>query len=135
MPTLTFYNKKKTAAETAIQKLSDMLENPSVRDIIVVVKSLEIMDDEARVSGYDALVEKLVEKATSVMGSALADDDMMYIVRAISYGDIPFGSEEWWKLRHKDSENVNIHGDVIVGLRTLESFGEVTLETFYGEQA
>ena len=135
MPTLTFYNKKKTAAETAIQKLSDMLENPSVRDIIVVVKSLEIMDDEARVSGYDALVEKLVEKATSVMGSALADDDMMYIVRAISYGDIPFGSEEWWKLRHKDSENVNIHGDVIVGLRTLETFGEVTLETFYGEQA
>jgi predicted HNH restriction endonuclease len=135
MPTLTFYNKKKTAAETAIQKLSDMLENPSVRDIIVTVKSLEIMDDDARVAGYDALVEKLVEKATSVMGSALADDDMMYIVRAISYGDIPFGSEEWWKLRHKDSENVNIHGDVIVGLRTLESFGEVTLETFYGEQA
>jgi hypothetical protein len=112
-----------------------MLENPSVRDIIVTVKSLEIMDDDARVAGYDALVEKLVEKATSVMGSALADDDMMYIVRAISYGDIPFGSEEWWKLRHKDSENVNIHGDVIVGLRTLESFGEVTLETFYGEQA
>lgn len=135
MPALSFYNAKKTAAENAITKLSDMLENPSVRDIIVVVKSLEIMDDEAKVSGYDALIEKLVLKATTVMATDLADDDMMYIVRAISYGDIPFGSEEWWKLRHKDSENINIHGDVEVGLRTLESFGEKTLETFYGEQA
>jgi len=93
------------------------------------------MDDEARVSGYDALLIKLVQKATEVMSTDLADDDMMYIVRAISYGDIPFGSEQWWKLRHKDSENININGDVEVGLRTLESFGEIALETFYGEQA
>ncbi len=135
MPALSFYNSKKIAAETAIQKLSDMLENPSVRDIIITVKSLEIMDDEARVSGYDALLIKLVQKATEVMSTDLADDDMMYIVRAISYGDIPFGSEQWWKLRHKDSENININGDVEVGLRTLESFGEIALETFYGEQA
>jgi hypothetical protein len=135
MPALSFYNSKKIAAETAIQKMSDMLENPSVRDIIVTVKSLEIMDDEARVSGYDALLIKLVQKATEVMSTDLADDDMMYIVRAISYGDIPFGSEQWWKLRHKDSENININGDVEVGLRTLESFGEIALETFYGEQA
>lgn len=133
MPTLTFYNAKKLAAETAITKLSDLIEAPSVRDIIVVVKSLEIMDDEARVSGYDELVEKLVNKATEVMNSNLSDDDMMYVVRAISYGDIPFGSEEWWKLRHKDSHNLDINGDVTVGLRTLESFGETTLETFYGE--
>jgi predicted HNH restriction endonuclease len=135
MPSLTFYNAKKLAAETAIQKLSDLIEAPSVRDIIVVVKSLEIMDDEAHVAGYDALVTKLVNKATEVMNSNLSDDDMMYVVRAISYGSIPFGSEEWWKLRHKDSENVNIHGEVEVGLRTLESFGEVTLETFYGDAA
>jgi hypothetical protein len=135
MPALSFYNSKKIAAETAIQKMSDMLENPSVRDIIVTVKSLEIMDDEARVSGYDALLIKLVQKATEVMSTDLADDDMMYIVRAISYGDIPFGSEQWWKLRHKDSENININGDVEVGLRTLESFGGIALETFYGEQA
>ena len=90
------------------------------------------MDDDVQgAAGYDALVEKLVQAANTVMDSTLSEDDMMYVVRAISYGRVPFGSEKWWKIRHKDSENIDWHGQVVVGERTLETFGDAILETFY----
>ena len=66
------------------------------------------------------------------MQGSLADDDMMYVARAISYGSgIPLGSELRFQLLNKDSHNLNINADVVVGERTLESFGDVVLETFY----
>ena len=133
--TLAYWNLKRTTAEKAITNLSLMLDSPSVRDVIVTVKSLEIMDDDAiGANGYDALVEKLVQAAHDVMDTSLAMDDMMYVVRAISYGRVPYGSEWWWKIRHKDSENIDWHGQVVVGERTLESFGDAILETFYAVQ-
>lgn len=132
--TLAYWNLKRGTAEKALTTLSNMLDSPTTRDVIVVVKALEIMDDEAKVSGYDELVEKLIGAASSVMDSSLSEDDMMYVVRAISYGRVPFGSEAWWKIRHKDSENIDWHGQVQVGERTLEAFGDTILETFYLEE-
>lgn len=133
--TLAYWNLKKATADKAISTLSDMLTTPTVREVIVTVKALEIMDDDAYgATGYDALVEKLVQAANTVMDSSLSQDDMMYVVRAISYGRVPFGSEKWWKIRHKDSENIDWHGQVVVGERTLESFGDAILETFYAVQ-
>lgn len=132
--TLAYWNLRRLTAEKAIQTLSEMLDTPSTRNVIVVVKALEIMDDEAKVTGYDELVEKLIATASEVMDSSLSQDDMMYVVRAISYGRVPFGSEAWWKIRHKDSENIDWHGQVQVGERTLEAFGDTILETFYAEE-
>lgn len=131
--TLAYWNLKTATAEKAIAKLSSMLDTPTVREVIVVVKSLEIMDDEARVAGYDQLVEKMILAANTVMDTVSNDDDMMYVTRAISYGRVPFGSESWWKIRHKDSENIDWHGQVQIGERSLESFGDTILETFYAE--
>ena len=109
-----------------------MLDDPSVRDLIVVVKTLELMEHYAQVDGYDALVEKMVNAAREVMVEDLTQDDMMYVARAIAFGSgIPLGSELRWQLLNKDSHNLNINADVIAGERTLESFGDVVLETFY----
>ena len=134
--TLTYFNERQTAAEEAINKLSAMLDTPTVRELIVVVKSLELLEHYRNVTGYDALVEKLVQKARTVMTQTLADDDMMYISRAISFGTgIPLGSELRWQIQNADSFNLNINGDVVVGERTIESFGDVQLETFYAASA
>ena len=66
--TLAYWNLKKDTADKAISTLSDMLTNPTVREVIVTVKALEIMDDDAYgATGYDALVEKLVGAANTVM--------------------------------------------------------------------
>ena len=134
--TLTYFNERQTAAVEAINKLSAMLDTPTVRELIVVVKSLELLEHYRNVTGYDALVEKLVQKARTVMTQTLADDDMMYISRAISFGTgIPLGSELRWQIQNADSFNLNINGDVVVGERTIESFGDVQLETFYAASA
>lgn len=130
--TLEYFVARKEAAKEAVDKLSVMLDDPSVRDLIVVVKTLELMEHYAQVDGYDALVEKMVNAARSVMDEDLTQDDMMYVARAIAFGTgIPLGSELRWQLLHKDSHNLNINADVIAGERTLESFGDVVLETFY----
>ena len=130
--TLEYFVARKEAAKEAVDKLSAMLDDPSVRDLIVVVKTLELMEHYAQVDGYDALVEKMVNAARDVMVEDLTQDDMMYVARAIAFGTgIPLGSELRWQLLHKDSHNLNINADVIAGERTLESFGDVVLETFY----
>jgi len=130
--TLNYFVARKEAASEAVTKLSEMLDDASVRDLIVVVKTLELMEHYAQVDGYDALVEKMVGKARTVMTSDLTQDDMMYVARAISFGSgIPLGSELRWQLLNKDSHNLNINADVTVGERTLESFGDAVLETFY----
>lgn len=130
--TLEYFVARKEAAKEAVDKLSAMLDDPSVRDLIVAVKTLELMEHYAQVDGYDALVEKMVDAARDVMVEDLTQDDMMYVARAIAFGTgIPLGSELRWQLLHKDSHNLNINADVIAGERTLESFGDVVLETFY----
>ena len=130
--TLSYYVSRKEAASEAVTKLSEMLDTPTVRDLIVVVKTLELMEHYAQVDGYDELVEKMVNAARSVMTEDLTQDDMMYVARAIAFGTgIPLGSELRWQLQNKDSHNLNINADVIAGERTLESFGDVVLETFY----
>lgn len=130
--TLEYFVARKEAAKEAVDKLSAMLDDPSVRDLIVVVKTLELMEHYAQVDGYDALVEKMVNAARDVMVEDLTQDDMMYVARAIAFGSgIPLGSELRWQLLNKDSHNLNINADVIAGERTLESFGDVVLETFY----
>tara|TARA_S200000501_G_scaffold374810_1_gene425237 strand:- start:1330 stop:1746 length:417 start_codon:yes stop_codon:yes gene_type:complete len=134
--TLSYFNTRQTTAEAAITKLSAMLDTATVRELIVVVKSLELLEHYKNVTGYDALVEKLVTKAGTVMTGTLADDDMMYISRAISFGTgIPLGSELRWQIQNKDSFNLNINGDVVAGERSLEQFGDVILETFYAATA
>lgn len=136
MSTLSYYNIRQDAAEEAIAKLSTLLDTPTVREVIVCVKTLELLENYANVAGFDALVEKLVAAARTVMTTTLADDDMMYIARAISYGTgIPLGSEDRWMLLNRDSHNIDINGEVIVGERTLESFGSTILETYYAADA
>jgi tRNA A37 threonylcarbamoyladenosine synthetase subunit TsaC/SUA5/YrdC len=77
--TLEYYVTRKEAASEAVQQLSEMLDVPSVRDLIVVVKTLELMEHYAQVDGYDALVEKMVNAARTVMTDELTQDDMMYV--------------------------------------------------------
>lgn len=132
--TLDYFVSRKEAATEALAKLSEMLDTPSVRDLIVVVKTLELMEGYAYVDGYHELVEKMVGAARSVMTEELTQDDMMYVSRAIAFGSgIPLGSELRWQLLNQDSHNLNINADVIVGERTLESFGDAVLETFYAD--
>lgn len=133
--TLESFVNRLAAAEDAIQKLSDMLEVASVREIIVAVKTLELLENYKHVDGYDALVEKMVSKARTLMSSQLTEDDMMYVARAISFGTgIPLGSELRWQILNRDSHNIDNNGDVMVGERTLESFGTTVLETYYAAQ-
>jgi hypothetical protein len=61
---------------------------------------------------------------------------MMYVARAISFGStIALGSELRWQLQNQDSHNIDINGEVVAGQRTIESFGDVVLETFYAASA
>jgi len=133
---LTYFVARESAGDEAIAKLSSMLDTPTVRELIVCVKALELMEGYANSTGYAALVEKLVGAARTVMTQTLAEDDMMYVARAIAYGSgIPLGSELRWQIQNLDSHNLDINGEVVAGERTLESFGDVVLETFYAASA
>lgn len=134
--TLTYFVARESAGDEAIAKLSTMLDVPTVRELIVCVKALELLEQYANSTGYAALLEKLVGAARTVMSQALAEDDLMYVARAISYGSgIPLGSELRWQIQNLDSHNIDINGNVAAGERTLESFGDVVLETFYAASA
>jgi|TARA_B110000208_G_scaffold191906_1_gene260870 hypothetical protein len=136
MSTLAYFNARQSASEEAIAALSTTLDVPTVRELIVCVKTLELMEDYANATGYTALIEKLVGAARTVMTQTLAQDDMMYVARAISFGStIALGSELRWQLQNQDSHNIDINGEVVAGQRTIESFGDVVLETFYAASA
>jgi hypothetical protein len=46
---------------------------------------------------------------------------------------MPIGGETRWKQHNTDAENLDFNGRVIAGFRTLESFGENVMETYYDD--
>tara|TARA_B100000780_G_scaffold218889_1_gene158005 strand:- start:868 stop:1305 length:438 start_codon:yes stop_codon:yes gene_type:complete len=140
MTTLANYNIVRTAKIKAIESLYNALAGtPLAREIVATVKSLEILGDlkyvpsDATISSvtYSDLLTRLAEKASNAISLATTADEMMYLSRGIAFSEVPFFDVAAWKIKHHDSENVDIHGEIAVGERTFESFESKVLETFY----
>ena len=132
MPTLTHYQTIKTAEVNAIATISAKLDAPDLRmdDFALMVKAAELIENVQDPDAFDALKAKIVTKAVGFYSTALSGEDVLMLTRATQFGDIPFGGEDRWLLLHRDDRNMDAAGDVMVGERTLETFGDRILETF-----
>jgi hypothetical protein len=63
----------------------------------------------------------------------LSSDEYLLLGRALNVFGMPIGSESRWKQHNTDSENLDFNGRVVAGFRTLESFGENVIETYYDD--
>lgn len=61
----------------------------------------------------------------------LTSDEYLLLGRALNVFGMPIGGEERWKSQHLDSENLDYTGQVLSGFRTMESYGENIVETYY----
>jgi len=132
MTTLAHYLTVKTGQTNAIATISAKLDEPNLRmdDFALMVKAIELIENILDLEAYDALLQKIMSKASDFYATDLSGEDILMLTRAAKLGDIPFGGEDRWMLMNRDERNIDIGGDVIVGERTLEAFGDRVLETY-----
>ena len=132
MLTLEFYNKeidaKKRIMTNAINTVGMTNDTES---ILLAIKSIESLENVDRYGEFELAVEAIVDKILSMNLLSADGHDLTLLSRALKLRDIPIGSEDRWELLTCDNKNLDIHGEVMVGERTLESFDDAILETFY----
>ncbi len=132
MTTLAHYLTVKAGQTNAIATISAKLDEVNLRmdDFALMVKAVELLENIQDTAAYATLLLKVMSKASGFYATDLSGEDILMLTRAAKLGDIPFGGEDRWMLMNRDERNTDIDGDVIVGERTLEAFGDRILETY-----
>jgi len=132
MTTLAHYLTVKAGQTNAIATISAKLDEVNLRmdDVALMVKAIELIENILNLEAYDALLQKIMSKASGFYAIDLSGEDILMLTRAAKLGDIPFGGEDRWMLMNRDERNIDNDGDVVVGERTLEAFGDRVLETY-----
>ena len=135
MTTLAHYLTVKAGQTNAIATISAKLDEVNLRmdDFALMVKAVELIENIQDLAAYDALLRKVMSKASGFYVTDLSGEDILMLTRAAKLGDIPFGGEDRWMRMNRDESNIDIGGDVIVGERTFEAFCDRVLETYYAE--
>jgi len=130
MTNLAHYQTLKSAEANALSAISAKLDQPNMRmdDFALMVKAMELMENIQDPLAYEALKQKIALKSVGFYSPDLSGEDLLMLTRATRIGDVPFGGEERWKLMNRDNSNLDLAGDVMVGERSLEAFGESVLE-------
>ena len=130
MTTLAHYQTLKTAEANALSAINAKLDQPNLRmdDFALMGKAMELMENIQDPLTYEALKQKIAQKSVDFYSPDLSGEDLLMLTRATRIGDVPFGGEERWKLMNRDNSNLDLAGDVMVGERSLEAFGESVLE-------
>ncbi len=130
MTILAHYQTLKTAEAKALSAISAKLDQPNLRmdDFALMVKAVELMENIQDPVTYEALKQKIAQKSVGFYSPDLSGEGLLMLTRATRIGDVPFGGEERWKLMNRDECNLDLAGDVMVGERSLEAFGESVLE-------
>ena len=132
MTTLAYYLTVKAGQTNALATISAKIDAPNLRmdDFALMVKAAELIENVQDPGAFEGLKDKIASKAVTFYSSDLSGEDILMLTRATRIGDMPFGSEERWMMLNRDERNIDFGGDVIVGERTLEAFGERVLETY-----
>ena len=130
MTTLAHYQTLKTAEANALSVISTKLDQPNLPmdDFALMVKAVELMENIQDPLAYEALKQKIAQKSVGFYSPDLSGEVLLMLTRATRIGGVPFGGEERWKLMNRDTSNLDLAGDVMVGERSLEAFGESVLE-------
>ena len=132
MTTLAHYLTVKAGQSNAIATISAKLDEVNLRmdDFALMVKAVELFENIQDRVAYGSLLQKVMSKASGFYATDLSGEDILMLTRAAKFGDIPFGGEDRWMLMNRDERNTDIDGDVVIGERTLEAFGDRVLETY-----
>jgi hypothetical protein len=132
MTTLAHYQTAKASETNAFTTISAKLDEVDLRmdDFALMVKAIELFEDVQDTAAYDALLEKVMSKAQGFYDTSLSGEDVLMLTRATRLGNIPFGGEDRWLLLNRDDRNLDFEGDVIVGERSFEAFGDRIFETY-----
>jgi len=103
----------------------------SAEDILLAIKAVEAIENVQHLQIFTTITESIIIKINSIDMSAISGEDLTMLSRAMKLRDIGLGSEGRWKQLNLDEANVDFHGDITVGERTMESFDDKILEDFY----
>lgn len=110
---------------------SVIIASDSSESILLAVKSVESLENVNHLPIFDEVIVEIHKKINNMDMNNMTGEDLTLLSRAMKLKDIPIGSEDRWAQLTQDEKNVDFHGDVVVGERTLESFDDKILEDFY----
>jgi len=115
-----------------LNAVNDLIgRSESAEDILLAIKSVEALENVEHLTVFKIITENIVTKINNLNMDSITGEDLTMLSRTLKLRDIGLGSEERWKQLNLDEKNVDFHGDITVGERTLESFDDKVLENFY----
>lgn len=133
--TLDFYNNEINAKKKILQQAINVVGSSSnSEDILLAIKSIESIENVDQYPEFDAAVEAIINKILTIDLTSAYGEDLTMLARAMKLKDIPLGSEARWQQLTQDEKNVDPHGDIVMGDRTLESFDDKILEEYYNNK-
>ena len=111
-------------------------ENLVPRQLFALIKSADMINDLRYLPEWELFRVNVVNRCSKILGNIDEDltiEESVFLGRIIEAmtNNIPVEEEDRWMLLHRDEKNVRYDGKVMIGERTLESFGELELETYY----
>jgi len=111
-------------------------ENLVPKQLFALIKSADLINDLRYLKEWQTFRLEVINRCSKILedvDETLSIEDSIYLSRIIEAmtNNIPVEEEDRWKLLHRDEENVRYDGQVMIGERTFESFGEIVLEKYY----
>lgn len=129
--TLAGYLAVKHTNALAIQQISEQIASlASMEEAALLVKALEVIDEGRDSQAFSDAVTALLIKVQTL--PTTTPDDLIFLARVTQLNEhYSLGQEAAFKEINDDRFNVDHNGDIVVGTRKLEHFGDKVLETFY----
>lgn len=130
--TLENYQNEINAKMTLLNKVNNIVyHSTETEDLLLAIKAVESLENVSHLPIFTTIVNNMIAKINTIDMSSMTGEDMTLLARALKLKDMPLGSEARWQQLTLDEKNVDFHGDITIGERTLESFDDKILEDFY----
>lgn len=135
MVSLQEYNDRENAKQALLASISTKLDGVVItEDLVHIAKAIEVLEDVNHFPEYEQVLAKLSNKVISSVGD-ISGEHFLLLSRVLqAHNFLKYGNEERYMLLNRDERNVDKNGHIIIGERTLESFGDRVLEEFYQEE-
>ena len=126
------YQNEINAKLTILNKVNTIVyHSTESEDLLLAIKAVESLENINHLPIFETIVNNILAKINTIDMANMRGEDMTLLSRALKLKDMPMGSESRWKQLTQDDQNVDFHGDIVIGERTLESLDDKIMEDFY----
>jgi hypothetical protein len=124
---IDYYVNEELGKKELLTKVLEMFSSQvNYDDFVWAIRAIELQENCSHLPEWEDVLVIVQTRARELLQTGLTGRELMMVVRGTKLGDLPYEDVDRWRMLNEDT--VDATGAIIVGGRTLESFGETILE-------